>query len=260
MSGPATPSWFRLKAGTPLVAILVAMALIATSALFVALLVRDELDIRPAIEREADVRASLLTGRLDLALAVARTLDQVPPPLSPPATTPGSGPTRTADPIGQDTTEDEVRLSGEVVVPLPEPWTLRSRQPASAYLDDGEGGWFGVRVFEFDATQPASELLAEQLQGLVSRETFSRVETSGIETVLPFGDLTGFAAVGYSAVRTDPQGAVGVAGNAFALVRRDGLALVIATELTPPDEWESRIDEWTELFVGVASSFGHGPF
>jgi hypothetical protein len=246
-------SWFRLRGTSPLVAVVVSVALVAGGGIATAALFQDEPDIRPHVPVSNEVRALLGSGPFAFLPA---TLDQFNPSPQPSGT--GITPSSPAPPIG-DSGMESVAIAGGVELRLPDPWRVLARTPSAAYLGDGRGGWFGVRVLEFERTTPAADLIGEALDELVPAEAYSQRRTSGTESLVPFGDLVSWAAVGYSAVRTDAQGAESVAGNIFAFVRADGLAMILGTEVSPVGDWEDRIGDWLDLFGYAARSFGRGP-
>lgn len=235
----------RRKPTMAILGLLVVMALLGTAA---GAVINEREDIPPHVpSRGTEDRVSLPAMFRDSLFA---SLAQRPTKSVPTTDTSGD--------------EDIVTLGPEqaVTIEMPEGWTLLAQDEggAFAFFSGPDGTTFGAELINVDPLTPASDVLAEAIDSVLAAERYTQRRLSDLQSRIPFGNLVSWGITGYSAIRTDLQGAQSVGGNLSVYVREDGLALILNAEVTPVGEWETAIPTWEPLLLTAAESFANHEF
>lgn len=238
---------FAMGRRKPTVAILVLLVLIAVLGTVAGAVVNEPEDIAPHVPSRGTGERVLLPGGLNLALA---SLGQIPTKSVPPAQDTGSA--------------NAVKLGpgDDVTINVPDGWTVLAEDSggAFAFFQGPDGTAFGAELVNVDPLTPGSDLLATAVDDVLATERYTRRHLTDLQTRIPFGDLVSWAITGYSAIRTDLQGAQSVGGNLSVYVRQDGLALILNTEVSPVGNWDGAVQTWESLFTDAAESFAKHEF
>jgi hypothetical protein len=163
-------------------------------------------------------------------------------------------------PGGDDEGSGVVRFGPDAVgaIVVPDGWTV-VEQTDELVTVQTDGIRFTARIDEGEPTVPATQVLTEAQETVLSSAVAAHVRTSDAQVLQPFGALVTRSAVGYTAVRTDLQGLSWVSGNLFAFVRLDGMAMTIRVEVVPASDWDDRIQGWFALYSSVVANFAEAP-
>ncbi|MCA1727554.1 MAG: hypothetical protein LC722_07875 [Actinobacteria bacterium] len=241
-------AFFRMGRRKPTIAILLVLALLAVAGTLAAAVVNEKGEIPPHVPSRNTRERLSLPGVVHLALAKALAQAQQPT-VGPPA----SGDAEVVT-LGPD---------DAVVIEVPEGWTVLSQDEedsAFAFFSGPDGATFGAELVNVDPVTPAGDLLVEAIDGVLAKERYTGRRLSDLASKVPFGHLVSWAITGYSAVRTDPQGAQSVGGNLSVFVREDGLGLILNSEVTPVGSWDDGIAAWEPLYLNAAESFARQEF
>jgi hypothetical protein len=249
-SGPEVlEELFTMGRRKPTVAILLLLGILAAVGIVAGAVVNETGDIPAHIpSRNSDERLGAGGGGFDPS-----AFDALPQPVEP--TIPPSD-----APLG----ENVITLGPgrAVTIEIPEGWEVVSRDDAGAFaFFRGPGGTtFGAELVNVDAASPASDLLLTAIDDVLATERYTQRRLSAVQTRVPFGRLISWAVTGYSAIRTDPQGAQSVGGNLSVYVREDGLGLIVNAEVTPVGDWDEGIEDWEPMLLEAVESFAGQQF
>jgi hypothetical protein len=146
--------------------------------------------------------------------------------------------------------------TGAIVVPAG--WTALAATDELVTVET-DGIRLTARIDQVEPTVPATQVLTEGQETVLSSAVAADVRTSDAQVLQPFGGLVTRSAIGYTAVRTDLQGLSWVSGNLFAFVRLDGAALTVRVEVVPASDWDDRLQEWFALYSSVVANFAGAP-
>jgi hypothetical protein len=175
----------------------------------------------------------------------------------------GEGGPQPPAPLPQTAPEEgagAVRFGPDAVgaIVVPEGWTV-VEQTDELVTVETDGIRFSARIEEGEPTVPATQVLTEAQETVLSSAVAADVRTSDAQVLQPFGALVTRSAVGYTAVRTDLQGLSWVSGNLFAFVKLDGMAMTIRVEVFPATDWDDRVQEWFALYSSVVANVAEAP-
>jgi len=215
-----------------------------------------------------EAKPSATPGQQETGILEPTPIGNVDPPPADPTTEPTPEPTAepTPEPTAEPTTEpapdpdppsgDTVTIGNGVVVSVPDGWEVAGSGENDVALTTTDGAWAYVVAGQVDPSSDAASVIIGSLESVLPPDNYSQLRTSDIQPLEPFGSVVSLGVTFYDATWVDAQSSVPLAGQLYGAVRQDGTALIIAVEVSPPEELESRIDVWAPVVDNTLNLFG----
>lgn len=170
-----------------------------------------------------------------------------------PAPSPEPEPAPEPEPVSSG---DAVTLLNGVLVAVPAGWEVQGTSETDVSMGDGNGNFVYAVVGQVKPSADAGSVLNNSLESVLPPDLYTQLEMSEISPVGPFGSVTSIVSMDYRAVWADPQAAIPLYGRVYAAVRQDGMAIIIAAEHSPPEDFEANLDALAEVLNPTINTFG----
>jgi hypothetical protein len=194
------------------------------------------------------------SGILDPEPVGTATPDPAAEPTTEPTDPPSPDPTEdpTGDPTGDPDPAppvegDTVTIGSGVQVFVPSGWEVTGQGNEDVGLSDGDGSWAYALTGVDDPSVEASAVLSANLDTMLPSDNYSQLKTGDVRPLEAFGSVVSVAVMDYEALWVDAQASIPLHGQVYVAVRQDGVVLLIASEHTPPDAFETSIDGWGQV-------------
>lgn len=139
---------------------------------------------------------------------------------------------------------DSITLANGVQIYLPPGWGTDYADDVQANFSDGQGNWgFAYSAGTVDTAMDASNLITQNMDGLLPPDYYTQLATSDIGPIEPFGSMVSVVYMDYETVWTDGQAAVSLHGQIYAGIRQDGTPLIVLVEHTPVEDWDNGFEQ-----------------
>jgi hypothetical protein len=161
----------------------------------------------------------------------------------PSPSTDSESPTEDPSPTPTEGT-DSITLANGVQIYLPPGWGTDYSDDVQANFSDGQGNWgFAYSAGTVDTAMDASNLITQNMDGLLPPDYYTQLATSEIAPIQPIGSLVSLVYMDYETVWTDGQAAVSLHGQIYAGIRQDGTPLIVLVEHTPVEDWDNGFEQ-----------------